>query len=87
MTSESIIIIFDPVENKFIGIDQSSGGYPYHTKSIFECYRFPSIERAVDYQRTMMGKNRHPYLNSNKWIVRDLQVHFHINTEIKNEDD
>lgn len=70
---ETIIVIYNPVKNQYIGIDSYSGGYPYHT-DIKHAENFYSVERALDYKKTMMGSSGHPSDDSDKWQIQEVEI-------------
>lgn len=71
------IIIHNPVDNTYIYVDHSSGGYPAFMKNPEEATSFFSVEKALDYRKTFIGSYNKPSFDSDSWRV--LVVQFSLN--------
>ena len=49
--------------NKFIGMDNASGGYPYETDRAFSAHEWSTIKDARDYQKMF----------SDEWILYEFK--------------
>lgn len=72
------IVIFDKVEQKYISIDQSSGGYPYYVDSVEKAYFFLDVDKALDYRKTFIGSYSRPSFNADQWRVQEVEIFVNI---------
>ena len=58
-------IIKNETTGKYIGIDRTSGGYPYDTE-IYRAHRFGTQQEAKEYKDTIKSKNN--------WKLHELLI-------------
>jgi len=62
----------DKPQERFIGVDESSGGYPWHT-TLTAAKIWPDPEKAREYIETF-ARTEDSTFGSKNWVVKELLI-------------